>query len=155
MRSFVVVGAFANRRQRRLDALLGQQRLQPVSLRVTAGEATDVTRAPSCARFMATLAAPPGLSSRSRGAHHRHRRLGRDALHLAPDVLVEHHVADDQHRDVAPARLDQGHDLTQSEIIGSTPAFSNWLIRGHRNVDPLAQHVSQQDVPLLNTRRIG
>ena len=29
--------------------------------------------------------------------HHRHRRLGRDAAHVAEPVAVEHHVARDQH----------------------------------------------------------
>ena len=38
-------------------------------------------------------------------SHHRHRRLGRDALDFAPDVLIEHHIADDQGRNIAPAGL--------------------------------------------------
>ena len=34
--------------------------------------------------------------------HHRHGRLRRNARDTAPDELVQHHIADDQH--VAPAR---------------------------------------------------
>ena len=38
--------------------------------------------------------------------HHRHRRLGRDARHLAEDEHVEHHVADHDH----PAALERTKD---------------------------------------------
>ena len=36
----------------------------------------------------------------ARQAHHRHRRLRRDPPHRAVHVPVEHHVADDHHRDI-------------------------------------------------------
>ena len=35
-----------------------------------------------------------------RKAHDRHRRLRRDPSHMAVDVTVEHHVADDKYREL-------------------------------------------------------
>jgi hypothetical protein len=39
----------------------------------------------------------------ARHVHDRHRRLGRDALHAAPDVAIEHQVADDEDADPGEA----------------------------------------------------
>ena len=33
----------------------------------------------------------------ARHAHHRHRRLGRDAFHFAEPVAVQHHIANHEH----------------------------------------------------------
>jgi len=37
---------------------------------------------------------------------YRHRRFGRNAPHISPDIFVEHDVADDKEMLVAPFMLD-------------------------------------------------
>ena len=73
---------------------------------------TTVTRAPSAARFMATLAAPPGTVPFRAGAHHGDGGLRRDAVNIAPEVAIQHDIADHQHRNASPPRFNQGQQLT-------------------------------------------
>src|SRR6516164_4841406 len=48
-----------------------------------------------------------------RSAHYGDRRLRRNAFHIAPDVFVEHQIADDQHPCTAPSRLDESNNFGQ------------------------------------------
>ncbi len=73
---------------------------------------TTVVFAPRRARFMATLAAPP-VGVLAHAAHDGHGRFGRDAADFSPDVLVEHHVTDDEQALAVPCVLDVVDDPMQ------------------------------------------
>ena len=59
----------------------------------------------------ATLAAPPRRELSRRTLDHRHRRLGRDAPDLAPDVVIEHGVAEHEHAAAGEAVEQPGYAL--------------------------------------------
>ena len=67
-------------------------------------KAGDVHRNIGCA---------PGLLGAMRGPHDRDGRFGRDSFHVAPDVAVEHDVANNQHSGIAPVTLDELDDAVE------------------------------------------
>ena len=48
-----------------------------------------------------------------RHPHHGYWGLGRNALHIAPDVAVQHDVANHEHARFPPVSLDTAHNLVQ------------------------------------------
>ena len=80
---------------------------------------------PSAATLCATLPAPPMRYSSWSCSTTGHRRLGRDAVDAADDELVEHHVADDEHRDVAgSARRARGRGRRRAQASRSRRSSS-------------------------------
>ena len=65
-----------------------------------------------------------------RGTQHRHGRFWRDAADVAPQILVQHQVADDQHAIALKARTqpDRGHDEDHESCCA--PIYPNWLRNG-------------------------
>src|SRR5271157_1848458 len=93
---------------------------------------TRVTHAPSPARFIATLAGAARLFVLPGSSHHGHRRLGRDALDLAPDVLIEHHIANHQNWSIAPAGLDERDNFPPIRNHSAPPGVATataWLMQ--------------------------
>ena len=66
--------------------------------------------------MVATLLAPPSRSSRWSACSRMTGRFLADALGVAPDVAVEHQVADDQHARLAEA-------LHQFDQVGGHPCL--------------------------------
>ena len=48
------------------------------------------------AQIAGDIGGAAGIKRFARDLHHRHRCLGRNATHLAPNELVEHQIANDE-----------------------------------------------------------
>ena len=110
--------------------MIGQQRLQGLLLAISTRKANQRDTRAESGEVHRDIGSAAGLFIVQRGAHHRNRRLGGDALHFAPDVLVEHHVAHDQNARTMPAGLNQREDFTQLGNQSAPPAMANtWLMQ--------------------------
>ena len=94
MRVFTVVGRPPPRATRRGSTPAAASASRTRSPAASSPTAPARTASPPSERtFAATLPAPPRWKLWRGHLHDRHRRLGRDARHAAPQELVEHHVA--------------------------------------------------------------
>ena len=93
--------------------MIGQQRFQGLLLAISPRKANQRDTRAESGEIHRDIGRAAGFFVAQRSAHDRDRRLGRDALHFAPDVLVEHHVAHDENARTMPAGLNQRQDFTQ------------------------------------------
>src|SRR5271165_5004632 len=112
---------------------------------------TSVTRAPSWARFMAALAAPPGRSSR-RVARTTGTGASGEMRSTSPQTYWSS-ITSPTTSTGTPCHPASISSRTSREIIEHSGAFE-LVFRRHGDVDPLAQHVAEQGVHLLHARGV-
>ena len=115
----------------RSDSIVPQARVQQLLVLVPAGKADDPCLRAQEGQIHGHVGCAARPSTFVGHSNHRHRRLRRDAPHLAPDVPVEHYVAGHQQALAGPGVLNLANYLMQLfDHRGSTAAhpYSSYKI---------------------------
>ena len=79
-----------------IDLLFGQQVAQLPAAAIRPDHSDDRDVVDEFAQIARDIGRAAGVKAFACYLDHRHRRLGRNAAHFAPDKLVQHQVADDE-----------------------------------------------------------
>src|SRR5271163_3905956 len=96
-----------------VDARCLEQTSEAGLVFVAAGEANDGGAGAQSGDIHRDIGCAPRLLATLGGMNHWHRRLGRNTVHAAVDVLVQHDVADNENVFVVPAALQQRYRLVE------------------------------------------